>query len=674
MATHWVDITDGSDANGGTSYIDAKQTLPAIEVLLEADSDTAVQVNMVNSGTYNLTANITETYVSTGLTSQTFTFKGVDSAGDPALVTIESLGVGSSQRFFQFWRGNVVYENLFVDYTPSSGLTATQLFHDLAGSGDLGDLTFNYCHFRAYAYGSVGTAQPTNQIWDSTAGRQGEKNFNYCVFENMLQGVSAPMTVNQQNTSVSIDHCVILDSYSAHDQHSALLNMGVGAPTNDSLVFTNNTIAGQWDPATGTIKELVQLSYTSAGAMDECSIHDNVILLDNIGGSNDATVTRGLFDGHDSGSPAITATVENIGYNVIYGGADFPWVDFTNGIYYEGIFEGLAADPVATDSTSFGTADEDTLFNDMATTFAWPVNSDQITLTVPADARLIAELDSGTGGALPGALPAAVTDYTVTATTDRTGYKTSTGAFLSAGFGTITVSNLGSNATGVLVDVVIPSTGLTTVAVTPSQGTYAAGVWTIGALNSGSSVTLVWSFTVDTDAAAGDRTLSATFNDGNPGAGIDTTDDTDSAVFAIRVPPASSGDPGSPATQPFLDVVPVNADVWEMDLNVAMQTKRNRLRRHYLRSDVEGQYLREFSVRRVNVATNTSTQITLGGIEAAEFLILESDIQVDVSAGNTTGLWIAGKLFLISGADFEQLHVRNQSTSATAVVHYGVID
>ena len=71
MATHWVDITDGSDANGGTSYGDAKQTLPAIEVLLEADSDTAVQVNMVNSGTYNLTTSATETYVSGGTASQT---------------------------------------------------------------------------------------------------------------------------------------------------------------------------------------------------------------------------------------------------------------------------------------------------------------------------------------------------------------------------------------------------------------------------------------------------------------------------------------------------------------------------------------------------------------------------------------------------------------------------
>jgi hypothetical protein len=111
-----------------------------------------------------------------------------------------------------------------------------------------------------------------------------------------------------------------------------------------------------------------------------------------------------------------------------------------------------------------------------------------------------------------------------------------------------------------------------------------------------------------------------------------------------------------------------------MDLNVALQTKRNRLRRHYLRSDVEGQYVREISLRRITVGTNTSTQIVLGGIEVAEFLLLESDVQVDVSAGNSTGLWVAGKLFLISGADFEQLHVRNQSTTVTAAVHYGVTD
>jgi hypothetical protein len=522
MATHWVDIADGSDSNGGTSYVDAKQTLPAIEVLLEADSDTAVQVNMVNSGVYNLTAHASETYVSTGAESQTFTFTGVDSAGDPALVTIESLAVGSSQKFFQFWRGNVVYENLFVDYTPSAVLTSTQYFHDYAGTGDIGDLTFNYCHFRAYAYGSVGANQPSNQIWDPNTGRTGAKTLNYCAFENMCQGISAPMAFNTATISLTVDHCVFLDKYAAHDQKAAAINFGAAAGTGDTFVFTNNTVVAQFDPAAGLVQPFVILAYTTTSTMDECSIHDNVVFLDNIGGSNDGTLASGLFYGQNSGSPTIDATVENIGYNVLYTGGDFPWSDFANGAYVEGIFEGLAADPVATDSTSFGSATEDTLFSDMATTFAWPVNSDQITLTLPADARLITELTSGTAGAIPGALPAAVTDYTVTTTTNRSGYKVSSASYESAGFGTITISNDGNNATGVAVAVTLPSQGITTVLTTPSQGTFLGGVWTVGSLAHGASATLVWSFTIDSDAAGGDRTLSAAWSAGSPESGLDT--------------------------------------------------------------------------------------------------------------------------------------------------------
>ena len=681
MATHWVDVADGSDSNGGTSYGDAKQTLPACEVLMEADSDNDVTLNVVNSGTYNLTADLNETYISTGTTSQTFTFRGVDSAGDPALVTIESLSSGSPQRFFQVWRGNIVCENFYVDYAPSSIISATQYFMSQAGTGDLGDATYSYCHFRGIAYGTV-DAGATNRITGFASNRIDTQNFNYCVFENMLKGNNSPLeSASGEGQTMLVDHCVVLESLPVTtSQRRALCRFGSAIATGDSFTFTNNTMSVQYDPlgTASTVAPMVEFAYTNATTMANCEIHDNVLFLANTGGTNDATLDEGFFFGVDAAGPAIGATVFDVGYNVLYTDADFPDGDITNPLYYEGPFDSQpdhgSGDYFLTDTVSFGVADEDTLFNDMASTYAWSVNSNQITLTLPADARLIVGLTAGTGGALPGALPAGVTDYTVTAVTDRATYKQSDGALLSSGFGTITITNNGTNATGVVVAVTLPSQGITTLLSTPSQGTFDGAVWTVGALNDGASATLTWSFTVDVDAAGGNRTLSAAFSAGVPGTGIDTSDDTDSAIFLIRVPPPASGDPEDAGSQPFLDMVPVNADEWEMDLNVAMRTKRNRLRRHYLRSDIEGKYIREISLRRITVGTNISTQIVLGGIEAGRFLILESDVQVDVSAGNTTGLWIAGKLFIVSGGDFEQLHVRNNSTTVEAAVHYGVTD
>lgn len=674
MATHWVDITDGDDANGGTSYADAVQTLPAAHDLLEADADTTVTLNVVNSGTYNLTANTTETYVSTGATSQTFTIRGVDSAGDPALVTVESLAVGTSQRFFQFWRGNVVYENFYVDYTPSAVLSGTQYFQDLAGTGDIGDLTLNYCHFRAYAYGSVGANQPTNQIWDPTAGRQGEKNFNYCVFENMLQGVSPPMVVNQLNTSVSIDHCVILDSYSAHTQHAGLLNMGVGGPAGDSLVFTNNTIAAQWDPASGTINELIKLSYTSGGAMNECSIHDNVILLDNIGGSNDATVIRGLFYGHSSGSPAVTATVESIGYNVVYGGVDFPWADFTNGIYYEGIFEGLAADPVATDSTSFGSATEDTLFKDMASTYAWEVNGGAVTLTVPADARLVAEDASGTGGAPPGALPLALVNPSIVATTADALYVAETDV-VNVLF-TYT-EDATTGATGSTVVITIPDE-FDYVQDAASSGSYnsTSKTWTLGTLAGGATATLTLRLVVNTFVATDyDLTVTGTITTHGSGLdlGINVADDVAFLGFAGAGGDDDPGIPGSPSRVPLLDVMPTTEPRFFLDVNQKIQTKRNREKEIYTRYDEEDIQFSEFRSGVLLLATNTSATYNMGGLERANYFMYEADNAVQLAINGGTFLPAAKQVAVTQGA-ITSLKFQNTSTSTDAEIFILVVD
>src|SRR4029077_5628649 len=99
---------------------------------------------------------------------------------------------------------------------------------------------------------------------------------------------------------------------------------------------------------------------------------------------------------------------------------------------------------------------------------------------------------------------------------------------------TITVTNNGpSNASGVVVTDQLPA-GLTYVSSVPSQGTYTSGtgVWNIGAIGSGTSVTLSLTATVTTTGSLTNTATKTAENETDP----DLTNDTASVTITGQAP------------------------------------------------------------------------------------------------------------------------------------------
>lgn len=135
------------------------------------------------------------------------------------------------------------------------------------------------------------------------------------------------------------------------------------------------------------------------------------------------------------------------------------------------------------------------------------------------------------------------------------------------------------------------------------------------------------------------------------------------------------GDGGGPGSVPFIDTFPIYATDLRFDMNVRFRTKQNRAVEYYLRKDIENRRWREITMRRITVATNTTTTVNLGGIQRAEFLLAESDEAVQFGIGNASvNLYPASKAVALVVSDFERLDIKNPSTTAEATVLLVVTD
>jgi hypothetical protein len=135
------------------------------------------------------------------------------------------------------------------------------------------------------------------------------------------------------------------------------------------------------------------------------------------------------------------------------------------------------------------------------------------------------------------------------------------------------------------------------------------------------------------------------------------------------------GDPGGGGVVPFLDVFPIYADVWFIDVNSWMKTVKNRVAQHTLRKDVEQRPIREISARSLALAPSTTLELNIGGIQRGRYVIIESTEVIQVSLGNTVDNFLPdGTFVFLGGGDFEKVTLKNNSATETASILIGVTD
>jgi hypothetical protein len=223
-------------------------------------------------------------------------------------------------------------------------------------------------------------------------------------------------------------------------------------------------------------------------------------------------------------------------------------------------------------------------------------------------------------------------------------------------------------------EITIPSQ-MTVDSATPSgSGTYSSGTWSIGSAFGGSDNTLELVLTVNQEVVdqsfdvSGEATADL---NGNPPGG-DTSDDTASLTFTgpEELP---IDNPDAPARVPFIDTLPTEEPQLFLDTNIRLRTKRNRQQENLLRDDNENVQFYEYRSASVNLATNTSFTLNLGGLDQGSYLMYESDQPIQAAFNGGTFLPKAEHMAITKGA-ITSLKLKNPSTSESAKAYVVVVD
>lgn len=136
-------------------------------------------------------------------------------------------------------------------------------------------------------------------------------------------------------------------------------------------------------------------------------------------------------------------------------------------------------------------------------------------------------------------------------------------------------------------------------------------------------------------------------------------------------------DPGAgddPLLRVYIDAAPFFRPTLDVSTQIRIKTKRNRNKHHDLANYTLRETWNESTHRVINLATSTTTEITLGGVETAKYLFVDTDNPIDVSINDSSRYWPAAGAIAVALSEISTVYLRNNSTTNTAQVFVAVVD
>lgn len=646
--TYWVSTLAADDSGDGRSYAAAKKTIKAGLELLSAAGDI---LNIVNDGTYTLVAATGDaatlaSVTGTSWTNFGFKIQGTDADGVPALTTLTTGATGAYFIKLVARHSYTIVQGFKFDATAAVGSASghgyiTGMY--AVGATNFGPLKVRWC----WVDGGTSVLSSTYRglyMANMVVAEAGVSDYGiieYCYFHNCLWVASIQPHDDYNGTIGNFEfaHNVFVDAsgHTATGMCKVALGERIGTAGSTSSVHHNTWIFS------GTAARPYQEALTELTPHGTSLWAANVLLHSNlcVFRSNAVSPTEvSPFRATNTG--AATITNRTIGYNIFkYEGTA---VTPPNGWYYG--FVETTSDPGVGDVVLHsGTVDHSDLFYAPTTPWIWaePLSDGGYTITLPGDLRPVyAYRAAGLAGSVPGAT---ADSYDMAPTATASSHTCIAGATLASAVTMTDSDGLPGPLTAELVSYTGPGT-----LVLDSVGTF---TYTAN------------SYFVGTD------TFTFRAFDG------ELYSDPVVVSIAITAPPIVSGaeDPDDPVSDSaYIDVLPWFEPDLQCSAVLSAQTKRNRTVHHDSRNYAQTRRWREALHRVITLGTSTTQQVTLGGIQTARSLFLETSAPIDVAVDETSAYWPVSGMVALALSQIARLYLRNNSTTIEAVVIVSAVD